>query len=423
MTTTPLSISSLTSRGFVNATALTALLLAALTSAACSTTPQAAPASAATPIAVTTATATTSALPATFEAGGIVRARLSAAVASRVMAPVTDVRVHAGDHVRKGDPLVWLDAREMTANRDRAAAAATAAQESSAAADADVAAAEASLDLARATHQRIAALATKQSATPQELDQAVAGLRAAEAQVRAAQARRAAAAAGEHAAAAATVAADTGLSYTRLVAPFDAMVSERSVDPGAMATPGLPLLVLEDVSSLRLEVRVDEARASQLQVGQPVEVSAAAEGADAAAGWTAARITELARIDPASHSFVVKIDLPNDTTVRSGSFARARFSGAPRSALTIPAAALVQRGQIAFVFVVDQGAMARLRAVSSGATANGRVELLAGLADGDVLVLNPPPALTDGHPVQAARLRPDTTTAGTGAGATTGAAR
>ena len=109
--------------------------------------------------------------------------------------------------------------------------------------------------------------------------------------------------------------------------------------------------------------------------------------------------------------------------MRSGSFARARFSGAPRSALTIPAAALVQRGQIAFVFVVDQGAMARLRAVSSGATANGRVELLAGLADGDVLVLNPPPALTDGHPVQAARLRPDTTTAGTGAGATTGAAR
>ena len=127
---TPMVARSLTSIGPVKSTALTALLLAALTGAACSTTPEAAPTSTATPIAVTTATAAMTALPATFEAGGIVRARLSAAVASRVMAPVTDVRVRAGDRVRKGDPLVWLDAREMTANRDRAAAAATAAQES-----------------------------------------------------------------------------------------------------------------------------------------------------------------------------------------------------------------------------------------------------------------------------------------------------
>ena len=395
----------------MKSTALTALLLAALTGAACSTTPEAAPTSTATPIAVTTATAAMTALPATFEAGGIVRARLSAAVASRVMAPVTDVRVRAGDRVRKGDPLVWLDAREMTANRDRAAAAATAAQESSSAAAADVAAAEAHLELARATHQRIADLASKQSATPQELDQAVAALRAADAQLRAAQARRAAAAAGEHAAAAATSAADTGLSYTRLLAPFDAVVSERAIDPGAMATPGLPLLVLEDVSSLRLEVRVDEARASQLQVGQPVEVQAGAERTDGGSTWTPARITEVARVDAASHTFVVKIDLPGDAPVRSGSFARARFSGAPRTTLTIPAAALVQRGQLTFVFAIDQGSLARLRAVSAGATTDGRVELLAGLSAGDVIVVNPPPSLTDGRPVQ------------TGAGATSGAGR
>ncbi len=407
---TPLSVSALTSRGPVNATALTALLLAALTSAACSTTPEATPASAATPITVTTATAAMTAVPATFEAGGIVRARLTTAIASRVMAPVTDVRVHAGDRVRKGDALVRLDAREMTANRDRAAAAATAALESSAAAAADVAAAEANLEFARVSHQRIAELAAKKSSTPQELDQAVASLRAANAQLRASQARRAAAAAGEHAAAATTTAADTGLSYTTLVAPFDAVVSDRAVDPGAMATPGTPLLVLEDVSRLRLEVRVDESRASQLHVGQAVEVSTAAEHTDGAA-WTAAHITELARVDAASHTVVVKIDLAKDTPVRSGSFARARFSGTPQAALTVPAAALVQRGQLTFVFVVDRGSTARLRAVSTGAGADGRTEVLAGLADADVLVVSPPPSLTDGHPVQ------------TGAGATTGAGR
>ena len=406
----------LISRGPVTSTALTALLLAAITTAACSTPHEDAPAAASTPIAVTTATAATSTVPATFEVGGIVRARLTAPIASRVMAPVTDVRVRAGDRVRKGAPLVSLDAREMTANRDRASAAATAAVESSSAAAADVAAAEANLELARATHRRIAELAAKQSATPQELDQALAASRAAEAQVHAAQARRAAAAAGENAAAAARIAADTGLSYTTLVAPFDAVVSERAVDPGAMATPGTPLLLLEDVSSLRLEIRVDEARAAQLQVGQPVDVSSGAPDAtEGSASWTAATITEVARVDAASHTFLVKIDLPADAALRSGSFARARFSGAPRTALTMPASALIRRGQIAFVFVVDQNSVARLRAVSPGSAAGDRVELLAGLAEGEVLVIAPPPALTDGHPVQAAGLKPNGTPAGAAA--------
>ncbi len=300
--------------------------------------------------------------------------------------------------------------------------AATAARESSAAADADVAAADANLALARATQQRIAELAGKQSATPQELDHALAGLRAAEAQLRAAQARRNAAAAGEHAADAAASAADTGLSYTTLVAPFDGVVSERAVDPGAMAAPGVPLLVLEDVSALRLELRVDEARVSQLQPGQPVDVTIGPARAETGAAWTAARIAEIARVDAASHTFVVKIDLPAGTDARSGSFARARFSGQPRTVLTVPAEALVPRGQLTFVYVVDQS-VARLRAVSPGGAAGGRRELLAGVANGDVVVVNPPPSLTDGHPVEAVQLKAGSAAADTTAAAATGARR
>lgn len=379
----------------MKSTALTAFVLAAVTAAACSPAPEAAPADVAAPIAVTTVSASTTDLPATFDVGGIVRAKLTAPIASRVMAPVTEVRVRAGDRVRRGDLLLALDAREMTANRDRASASAAAAQESSSAAEADVAAADAGLALARATHQRIAELAAKKSATPQELDQAVAALRAAEAQARAAQARRAAARASEDAARSTASAADTGLSYTRLVAPFDAVVSERSIDPGAMATPGTPLLVLEDPSSLRLEVRVDEARTAQIALGQPVAVSTAADAA-----WAAATVTEIARVDPASHAFIVKIDLAPGTVARAGSFGRARFDGPSRRTLTVPDASVVRRGQLAFVFVVDANQVARLRALSTGAVTDGRIEVLAGVAEGDVLVLNPPPALTDGHPVQ-----------------------
>jgi len=351
---------------------------------------------------VTTARATMTELPATFEAGGIVRARVTAVIASRVMATVTDVHVRASQRVRRGASLVSLDAREMTANRDRAVAAEAAAQESSFAADADVAAAEADLALARATHHRIAELAARKSATPQELDQAIATLTAADARLRSARARRAAASAEHDAAHSASSAAGTSLTYTQLTAPFDAVVSERSVDPGAMATPGTPLLTLEDPTSFQLEVRIDESRVAQVLVGQAVKVHVSnAADPRSAPVWADGRVTEIARLDPASHAFAVKIDLPIDSGARSGSFGRARFSGPTRTALTVPESALVRRGQLAFVFAVDANNIARLRAVSTGGVAAGHVETLAGVSDGDIIVVSPPLALTDGHSVQA----------------------
>ena len=337
--------------------------------------------------------------PDAFEAGGVVRARTTAAIASRVMAPVTEVHVRAGDRVRRGAPLVSLDARELAANRDRAAALAVAAQESSVAAEADIAAAVANLALARATHQRVADLAAKQSATPQELDQAVAALAAADAQLRGAQARRAASSAERDAAKAASSAADTGLTYTQLFAPFDAVVTDRLIDPGAMATPGSPLLTLEDPTSVRLEVKLDESRAAQVRAGEAVDVSLD-NAQDSNQRWIATHVAEVARLDPASHAFVVKVDLPKGMDVRSGSFGRARFSGLSRKTLTVPETALVRRGQLTFVFAVDGNNIARLRAVSPGTLAAGRVEALAGVADGDVLVVSPPPRLADGRPVQ-----------------------
>lgn len=381
---------------------LTSLLLVVASAAACTgstahsaSEPQGPPA---TPLPVTTARAAARALPAFFETGGIVRARLTATIASRVMAPVTAVHVSAGDRVRRGQPLVDLDAREMRANRDRAVASSAAAEQSALAAEANVAAAQASLTLARATHQRIADLVAKKSATTQELDQAVAGLAGAEAQVRAADAQRAAARSGREAADAAGAAANTGLSYTQLTAPFDGMVSQRLVDPGTMATPGAPLLILEDTARFRIEATLDESRAALVQVGTAVDVALDANAA--ASSWQPARVAEVARVDAASHTFLVKVDLPDGTAVRSGTFARVRFPAPPRTVLTAPTSALVRRGQLAFVFVVDKE-RAHLRAVSAAAAQGTDVEILAGLTEGETVVAEPPPALTDGRPVQA----------------------
>ena len=115
-----------------------------------------------------------------------------------------------------------------------------------------------------------------------------------------------------------------------------------------------------------------------------------------ASDWRSGRVVEVARLDAASHRFLVKIDLPQTSGLRSGLFGRARFSGPSARALTVPASALVPRGQLTFVFLVDADGTARLRPVSPGAQDGTRVEVLAGLHDGDQIVTQPPPSLVDG---------------------------
>ncbi len=312
---------------------LSSIALAALTAGCAAPASQVAANAPPTPVSV--ARAEMADLRSTFEGGGVVRARSTAAIGSRVMAPILEVHVRPGDRVRRGAPLLTLDARELGANQARAKALLTGAAEATLAAESDVRAAESAVVLARATRDRMSTLHEKRSATAQELDQAVAALDAANAQLAAARARATGAADAHDAAQAAVEAATIAASYAVLTAPFDGIVTERSADPGSMANPGATLLALDDASAFRLEVALDEGRASAAAVGQSVDVLVG-DTAESADGWIPARISEVARLDPAAHSFLVKIDLPGSVNVRSGLFGRARFSGPSRRALTVP---------------------------------------------------------------------------------------
>jgi multidrug efflux pump subunit AcrA (membrane-fusion protein) len=369
------------------------ILVAGSIAAACASKPPAAQLDGA-PVTVSLGRAEVTERATPFEAGGVVRARTTALVASRVAAPITEVHVQVGDRVRRGAALVTLDAREIRANRARAVASSLAAAESARAADADIRAAESAVVLAQVTRDRMSALHATRSATAQELDQAVAGLTAAEAQATGARARLAAANAARDAAQAAADGAEIGMTYSVLSAPFDGVVTDRHADAGSMAMPGAPLITLEDASAFRLETQVDEARAALVAVGQAVEV----RFDNAAIGrgeWLGARVVEIAHLEATTHSFVIKLELPHALALRSGLFGRVRFAGPPRRALTAPVSALLARGQLTFVFLVD-GGRARLRPISTGAADTDRVEVLAGLREGDVVVTNPSPSLSDG---------------------------
>ena len=200
----------------------------------------------------------------TFEAGGVVQARTTATIMARILAPVREVRVAPGDRVRAGQVLIVLDGRDLAAHARSARAAALAADQGVTAAASEQQAADAALALARATHERIAGLHAKRSATAQELDDATGALRAAEARAAGAAARAQAAVSGVESARAASEAAGTTASFALITAPFDGVVTEKMVEPGNMAAPGTPLMRVEDTRGFRLDVRVDESRIGQI---------------------------------------------------------------------------------------------------------------------------------------------------------------
>lgn len=368
-------------------------LVVSLALPACSRSPKAAASGPVDSIPVAVAAVAMADIADTFEAGGVVQARTTATIMARILAPIREVHAAPGDHVRAGQVLVVLDARDLAAQARRARAAGLSADQDVIAAESERQAAEATLALARATHARIAGLQAKRSATQQELDDVTGALRAAEARVAGSAARAQAAISTVEGARAASEAAETVETFSRIAAPFDGVVTEKMAEPGNMAAPGTPLMRLEDTRGFRLEVKADESRVGQIAPGAIVPVALDA-GSGSAPRVVSGTVTEVGRaVDADARAFLVKISLPADGGLRSGMFGRARFSTQPRRALTVPAGALVRRGQVTSVFVVEKD-IARVRLVNVSGTT-----VLAGLSDGDVVIVYPPPALSDGRRV------------------------
>ena len=367
----------------------TAALLMSAALAGCSAGRAAtAPADPAEPIAVTVGQAAMTDVASAIDSGGVVQARTTATIMARILAPVREVRVAPGDRVRAGQTLIVLAGDDLAAGARAARSAALAAEQGPKAAAAELQAAEAGLALARASHDRIAGLEARRSATAQELDDATATLRTAEARVAGASARALQAASTVESARAASDQASTTASFTTIAAPFDGMVTEKMVEPGNLASPGMPLLRLEDTRGFRLEVRVDESRIGRIRNGDRVPVFLGS-GTTSITGT----VVEVSRaVDADARAFLVKIALPDAPGPRAGEFGKARFGGTPRRALTIPSSAIVRRGQLTSVFVVDKG-VARVRLVNLSES-----EVLAGLTESEVVILSPA-GLTDGRRV------------------------
>ena len=347
------------------------------------------------PVAVQTVVVATQEWPAVYQATGTVRARTAAAMSSKVMGYVQQVNFQVGDRVREGQELIVLDARDLEANLRRAEAGRTEVQSGIPEADSGVAAAKANLDLAQTTFKRMEELAAKKSISSQEFDEVSAKLKSAQANYEMARARRTQMDSKMAQAEQEVLAATVMRNYARIAAPFAGVVTAKSVEPGTLASPGVPLFTIEKDGVYRLEASVDESRLPAVRLGQTVEV--ALEALDRT---LSARVSEIVpAVDAASRSYTVKIDLPAVPRLRSGMFGRALFPLGTRKVVAVPQPALQEHGQLVSVFVAEDGT-ARSRLVTTGQRSKDFVEVLSGLSAGEKLIQPVPQGLVDGARVE-----------------------
>ena len=313
-------------------------------------------------------------VPVNLRSTGTVHARETAVVSAQVMGRIQQVLVREGDSVRAGQTLVVLDDAALRSQVEQAQAGVKAAQNAQAAAQTNAA-------LAASTLDRYKQLESQKSVSPQEMDEvsrraeaAAAGLEAVRAQTDAARAQESG--------------ARTMLGYTHLVAPFAGVVTARMADPGTMAAPGVPLLQVDQAAALQLQATVDESVIGAIHKGMKVQVAidggASSGGMGTNLAGTVAEIVPAA--DPSSHSFLVKIDLPSSSQTRAGMYGTAEFANGARQAILIPRSAVVARGSLNCVYVLDGQGIAQLRYITLGAAQGNLVEVLSGVSAGEKLV-------------------------------------
>jgi RND family efflux transporter MFP subunit len=185
--------------------------------------------------------------------------------------------------------------------------------------------------------------------------------------------------------------------YAVIAAPFDGVVSGRMADPGAMAAPGVPLLRVQG-GAMRLEAAVPESALRRLRQGGRIEVALDATGGKLVMG-TVAEIAPQG--DAASHTFNVKIDLPQGAGARSGMFGRARIVLGTEARMLVASRSVVQREGLSYVSVVGEGSVARLRLITVGEADGDRLPVLSGLSQGDRIVADAAQGIPDGAKVNA----------------------
>lgn len=293
-------------------------------------------------VAVEAADAVTVSLSRAVSAVGTLRAAESVVIKPETAGRIARIGFEGGARVRKGDLLIALDAAIVAAESEQT---------------------RAELALAQANYQRTVDLAQKQFVSERARDEAAANLRVLEARLKLAQAR---------------------LSKTEIRAPFAGVLGLRNVSLGDYVREGDALVVLEDVSSMQVDLRLPERFLGQIRRGQQLRVEF-----DAWPGREFQAVLEAidVQVDANGRSVVARGRLANaDGLLRTGMFAKASLTLSENpKAVMVPEEAVVPMGSDLFVYRIVDGKAFRTR-VSTGQRREGRVEIVQGLESGERVV-------------------------------------
>ncbi len=286
---------------------------------------------------------------------GTIHSRLAVKIAPKLNARILELPVNPGDHLKKGDVIARLDDRELRAAYNAANAAYRAAQ--------------AQATQAKTEERRIIDLYGKQAVTRQNYDAVLA------------QSQSALALANQ----ASDIAQQSKvlLGENVLYAPFDGVVGERLQEPSDMGIPNQPVITFLKPDDLRLEVAIADHCSAQLKLGMTVKVRI-----DTIGQTLSGTVDEISpEIDPQTHSQPLKVRLPKVNGLQQGQFANLELGcQAEQETIVIPKSSIVHYGQLRAVRVVD-GQRLHIRHIRTGKDDGKQVQVLAGLHDGDTILV------------------------------------
>ena len=285
-------------------------------------------------------------------------------ISSRVGAAIRQLLVQEGDRVQRGQTLVRLDGADVEAAIRQAAAAKSAAEAGWRNAQSDTEKYGLLFERGMLADMEWRRLQLRLQNTREALKQAEAALDAARAQQ----------------------------AYVTITSPFDGVVTARVRQAGDMAMPGQPILTLESVDRMAFEVFIPIGQGAELTPGLAVPVRI--DGLDQPVPGRVSRVVPSG--DAVTRRYLVRISLAATPGLAAGMFGRVGFGALQEQALVLPAQALVERGGLRGVFVVDAASSARFRWVRTGRQWPQGIEITAGLQAGERVLAQVDPQLREG---------------------------
>ncbi|MDQ5986494.1 MAG: Multidrug resistance protein MdtE [Syntrophus sp. SKADARSKE-3] len=288
-----------------------------------------------------------------YETSGTVRAKATSVVSSRIMGMVTMVNVKEGDRVRAGQILITIDDRDAVQKVN--------------AAEQGLEASRLSSSLADITYGRYKKLHDERAISRQEIDQI--------------ETQKKMAASEYERMKASLEEARVYRGFTNIASPCSGWITEKRIETGGMAIPGTPLLTVESDTGFNIEAYVDESLSGKIKKGMAANVVI-----DAVGLGIKGLITEIVpAVDRMSRTFQIKIAV-TDPKLKSGLYSRVLIPIGKKDAILAPKAAVVEKGQLTGIYVLDDKGVMTYRLVRTGKRSDGNVEILSGIAAGERII-------------------------------------